>query len=55
MARQRFKEAAAYAKVALEDPEVCVVYEKMAVGTHLTPYNMAVTDYLNGNNLLVKK
>ena len=53
--RQRFKEAAAYAKSALEDPEVCVVYEKMAVGTHLTPYNIAVTDYLNGNNLLAKK
>lgn len=53
--RQRFKEAATYAKSALEDPEVCLIYEKMAVGTHLTPYNMAIADYLNGNNLLAKK
>ena len=44
--RQRFKEAAAYAKAALADPELRARYEAQATSDK-TPYNLAVSDYLN--------
>ena len=54
-ARQRFKEASQYAKAALADPQVRVVYEKRAAKEHRVPYRVALSDYLNGKDLLSKK
>lgn len=50
--RQRFKEAVAYAKDAMAVPEVRAVYEKMAAEQHKRPFDMAVSDYFKGRNLL---
>jgi hypothetical protein len=53
--RQRFKQAVVYAKAAMADPKVRVVYEKRAVKNHKRPYDMAVSDYFKGKDLLSKK
>jgi len=53
--RQRFKQAVAYAKAAMADPDVRKVYEKMAAKKHKRPFDMAVSDYFKGNDLLSKK
>jgi hypothetical protein len=53
--RQRFKQAVAYAKAAMAEPKVRKVYEKMAAKQHKRPFDMAVSDYFKGNNLLSKK
>ena len=53
--RQRFKEAVAYAKAAMADPELRVVYEKLATEQHKRPYDLAVSDYFKGRNLLSDK
>jgi len=53
--RQRFKQAVAYARAAMAEPKVRKVYEKMAVKQHKRPWDMAVSDYFKGNNLLSKK
>jgi hypothetical protein len=50
--RQRFKEAVAYAKAAMAEPEVRSVYEKLAAEQHKRPFDMAVSDYFKGGNLL---
>ena len=47
--RQRFKEAVAYAKAALADPELRDHYEAQATSDK-TPYNLAVADYLKNMN-----
>jgi hypothetical protein len=52
--RQRFKRAVAYAKAAMADQQVRTVYEKMAAKKHKRPFDMAVSDYFKGNNLLTK-
>ncbi len=50
--RQRFKEAAAYAKAAMADPQIRAEYEKRAAEKHKRPYDLAVSDYFKGRNLL---
>lgn len=53
--RERFKQASAYAKAAMADPEVRAIYEKMATKAHKRPHDMAISDYFKGNDLLSKK
>ena len=53
--RQRFHEAAKYAKAALADPDVRAIYEEMAAKQGTGAYAAARSDYFNGNNLLAKK
>lgn len=48
----RFTAAADYATVALADPELCAYYEAEARKQDLQPRNVAMSDYLNGKNLL---
>ena len=50
--RQRFKEAIAYAKAAMADPQVRATYEKLAAEQNKRPFDTAVSDYFKGNNLL---
>ena len=52
--RQRFKKAVAYARSALADPKVRAAYEKMAAKNRKRPFDMAVSDYFKGNDLLAK-
>ena len=52
--RQRFKEAVAYAKSALADPQVRAEYERRAAEQHKRPHDLAVSDYFKGRNLLSK-
>lgn len=51
--RQRFKEAVAYAKAAMAEPSVRAQYEVLAARENKRPFDMAVSDYFKGNNLLV--
>ena len=53
--RQRFKKAVAYAKAALADPKVHARYEKKAKKQHKRPWDVAVSDYFQGNDLLSNK
>jgi hypothetical protein len=53
--RQRFKAAIAYAKAAMADPDARAVYEKQAAEGNRRPFQMAVSDYFKGNNLLSGK
>ena len=53
--RQRFKKAVAYAKAAMAEPKVRAVYEKMAAKKQKRPFDMAVSDYFKGNDLLSNK
>jgi hypothetical protein len=56
--RERMAEAAAYAKLAIRDPEIRAYYVRMAVELKKNknrPYDMAVKDYQAGNNLLGDK
>jgi hypothetical protein len=52
--RERFAEASAYAKAAIADAEVRAVYERMSMEkkNNKRPYDMALSDYSKGNNLL---
>jgi len=50
--RQRFKAAIAYANAAMADPDARAVYEKRAAETNRRPFQMAVSDYFKGVNLL---
>jgi hypothetical protein len=50
--RQRFKEAVAYAKAAMAVSEVRATYEKLAAEQHKRPFDLAVSDYFKGRNLL---
>ena len=54
--RQRFRKAVAYAKAALAEPKARASYEKAAakLGTK-RPFDLAVSDYFKGNDLLSKK
>ena len=52
--RQRFKKAVVYARAAMAEPKVRVVYEKMAAKMNKRPFDMAVSDYFKGNDLLSK-
>ena len=53
--RRRFQAAIAYARAAMADPDVHAVYEKQAVEGNRRPFQMAVSDYFKGNDLLSKK
>jgi len=53
--RQRFKAAIAYAKAAMAEPDVRASYEKLAAKQGKRPFDLAVSDYFKGNNLLSKK
>jgi len=53
--RQRFKKAIAYARAAMAEPKVRAVYEKMAAKIGKRPFDMAVSDYFKGNDLLSNK
>jgi hypothetical protein len=53
--RQRFKLAQAYAMAVLTDPELRALYESMGQGQGKGVRGMAVSDYLDGNNLFEKK
>ena len=53
--RVRFKKAVAYAKAALAEPKVRAVYEKLAAKMNKRPFDMAVSDYFKGNDLLSRK
>jgi len=53
--RKRFKLAAAYAKAAMADPKVRLIYEKKAAKAHKSPWNLARSDYFKGKDLLTKK
>lgn len=53
--RQRFKKAVAYARAAMAEPKVRAVYEKMAAKNNKRPFDMAISDYFKGNDLLSKK
>jgi len=53
--RQRFKLAVAYAKAAMAEPAVRAVYVATAAQKNKRPFDMAVSDYFKGNDLLSKK
>ena len=53
--RQRFKKAVAYARAAMAEPKVRAVYEKMAAKQGKRPFDMAVSDYFKGNDLISNK
>ena len=50
--RARFKQAVAYARAALADPKVRLRYEKMAKKQHKRRWDVAISDYFNGIDLL---
>ena len=56
--RQFFAECVAYAKLAVQDPEIRQFYVEMAKKRKRNkrrPFDMAVSDYHEGNDLLWKK
>ena len=50
--RQRFKEAIAYARNAMAEPNVRAHYEKVAARKGRQPFRVAVSDFFAGKNLL---
>jgi hypothetical protein len=50
--RRRFKWAIAYAKAAMANPDVRALYEKRAAEKNNRPFQMAVSDYFKGIDLL---
>jgi hypothetical protein len=53
--RQRFKAAIAYAKAAMADPHVSAIYTKLAAAQNKRAFQIAVSDYFKGNDLLSGK
>src|SRR5436190_24156295 len=53
--RQRFKLAVAYARAAMAEPKVRATYEKAAVKAGKRPFDLAVSDYFKGKDLLASK
>jgi hypothetical protein len=55
--RQKLQQAQVYARAALQDPELKSHYEQKAVQSRgkSYPYQLAVTDYLRGSDLLQRK
>ena len=51
--RKRFKKAVAYAKAAMAEPRVRARYEKEAAKKNKRPFDLAVSDYFKGRNLLL--
>jgi hypothetical protein len=52
--RQRFKQAVAYARSAMAEPTVRARYEQAAAKQGRRPFDLAVSDYFKGRNLLEK-
>jgi hypothetical protein len=52
--RGRFRAAIAYARQAMADPEVRAQYEEIAKKAGRQPFRVAVSDFLEGRNLLEK-
>ncbi|HLO32220.1 MAG TPA: hypothetical protein VK249_23930 [Anaerolineales bacterium] len=52
--RQRFRQAVAYARTALADPQVRAKYERAAAKKGKRPFDLAVSDFFHGKNLLQK-
>jgi len=50
--REKFKQANAYAKAAMAEPKVRLRYEQEAAKKNKRPFNLAVSDYFKGRNLL---
>ncbi len=50
--RQRFKQAVAYAHAAMADEKVHANYVKAAAKLGKRPFDLAVSDYFKGKNLL---
>jgi len=50
-----FKQAVAYVMAAMAESKVRKVYEKMAAENHKRPFDLAVSDYFKGNDLLSRK
>lgn len=53
--RQRFKLAVAYARRAMSDEEVRMQYTAEAAAKGKRPFDLAVSDYFKGRNLLMEK
>ena len=53
--RRRMKRAVAYAKAAMADPEVAAIYRKRAAEQDGRPFQLAVSDYFKGKDLLAEK
>lgn len=56
--RQNFAQAVAYAKLASKDPDIRPIYLEMAAKSKRSkgrPFDMAVSDYFQGNDLLWQK
>jgi len=51
--RQRFRLAVAYAQAAMAEPNVRAVYEEEAKQKDKRPFDLAVSDYFKGKNLLM--
>lgn len=53
--RQRFRQAIAYARQAMADPEVRAHYELLGKKADRQAFRVAVSDFYEGKNLLEKK
>ena len=51
--RQRFRRAVAYAHAAMDDKKVHAIYVEEAGQKGKRPFDLAVSDYFKGRNLLV--
>lgn len=52
--RERFRQAIAYARAAMADPEIRAHYETLGKKANRQPFRVAVSDFLEGKNLLEK-
>jgi hypothetical protein len=53
--RERFKQATAYARAALAEPKLRLRYEKRAKRQQKRAWDVAMSDYFEGKDLLAKK
>lgn len=53
--RTRFKQASAYAKAAMADPNIRAMYEKKAAKAQKHPRDLAISDFFKGKNLIMRK
>jgi hypothetical protein len=53
--RKRLKPANSYARAAMADPKVSLIYQKRAARQKKRAYALAISDYFKGKNLLKKK
>ena len=53
--RQRFRRAVAYARAAMAEADLRAVYEQEAAQQGKRPFDLAVSDYFKGRNLLVEE